>query len=88
MNIYFENCKREKISEKELHYLALSIKRFVATYLKHIYVKDMNHMEILRRLDYIATLILSKQYYELFESPNDLEYDLNGEIDDDLPWRE
>lgn len=79
MNYYVENPSNEKISETDLLNLGNNLKQFVNEYFKHIYLDEENQLEILRRIDFIAGLINSRQYYQLFDNPGQIDYDYNPE---------
>lgn len=59
----------DKIPESNLLELGKRLKIFVNVYVKHIYISNPEHMQILRQIDHIADLILTRQYYQLFDNP-------------------
>ena len=70
MDYYITSKPSEnKIPENNLQELGKRLKIFVNTYVKHIYIKDPKHLQILREIDHIADLILTKQYSQLFDCP-------------------
>lgn len=79
MNYYVEKVSDEKISETDLLILGNNLKQFVEQYFKHIYLDEESQLEILRKIDFIAGLINSRQYYQLFDNPGQIDYDYNPE---------
>lgn len=89
MDYYMISSKEEnKIPEGNLLELGKRLKIFVNVYIKHIYIKDPNHLIILRQIDHIADLILTKQYYQLFDNPLQIIEPLTEQdyYDDDVPF--
>jgi len=86
MIMYFKKDTEHKVSETELLDLGNALKEFVAVYMKHIYLKDEKQIEILRRLEHIANLIILRKYDQLFDRLDMIDYDLDNYYDNDLPW--
>lgn len=89
MDFYIDKKSTYTIYDEDLISLGKHLKEFVNVYLKHIYVSDPIHGEILRRLDTIAELLINRQYDQLFDNSVIIDYNSKPfeEIDDDdLPF--
>lgn len=87
MDLFYNRNMSEKpilkISVDDIEYYASQLSELIRLYQKHIYIPDEESQKIVSELEYLATLLVNREYASLITNANEL---ITNDLDETVPF--